>query len=108
MQLVSPTDPILLQKAEPVAFPSPSLARIYSGMLQTMIRNHGCGLAAPQVGIPLRLFTYQAHNEIGIIINPLIIERSSELVESKEGCLTFPGEFWTTKRSNEVVVIYQD
>lgn len=108
MNLIDPTDPVLLGKAEPVAFPSPSLSRITADMFATMIQNHGCGLAAPQIGIPLRLFTYRVGNELGVVINPLILERGQRTIESREGCLSFPGEFWTVQRFTEILLKYQD
>jgi peptide deformylase len=108
MKLVSPSDPILLGTAKPVSFPDPSLPRIFSAMMLLMIQHDGCGLAAPQVGLPMRLFTYRTATDIGIAINPVILEQSKETKESIEGCLTFPGQYWKVTRSSQVLVQYHD
>ena len=107
-ELVSPTDPILLRKAEPVKLPDRSLSRLYSEMLHTMIVNNGCGLAAPQVGLSMRLFTFLHKGEVGIVINPHILEFSPEKVETIEGCLTYPDQCWKVQRSKEIVIVYAD
>lgn len=108
MKLVSPTHSVLHRKADPVKFPDRGLSRLYADMLATMLENRGIGLAAPQVGLSLRLFTYLDGAEIGIIINPEIIQRSPELIETTEGCLTYPNEFWQVKRSKEITLDYYD
>ena len=108
MKLVSPMHSVLLRKADPVKFPDRGLSRLYSDMLATMLENRGCGLAAPQVGLSLRLFTYLHETEIGIIINPEIIQRSPDLIETMEGCLTFPDELWKVKRPKEITIDYYD
>lgn len=108
MKLVPPSDPILTSVAEPVLFPDTTLSRLFSGMVSTMLEQNGVGLAAPQVGIPLRVFTFRAGREIGIAINPVITEQSEATIEVTEGCLTFPGRFWQVTRSKEVVLSYFD
>lgn len=108
MKLVPPTDLILVSRAEPVCFPAPLLSRTTSEMLQIMLANRGCGLAAPQVGISLRVFTYKVGSSMGVIVNPEINSRSPEEVEYQEGCLTFPDKLFRTKRAKWVSVTYQD
>lgn len=107
MKLVAPSDPVLLGHAEPVVFPDPSLASLVSDMTQLMLGQRGCGLAAPQVGIPLRVFTFRV-DQTGVAINPVIIYRGLEQIDFKEGCLTFPGKLYRTRRSKMVSVSYLD
>lgn len=107
MKLVSPDHPVLLGKSEPVEFPSKTIGRTASEMLRFMVLNKGCGLAAPQVGIPLRIFTYK-NGVMGIVVNPKIIEYSSEEIDFVEGCLTYPGREFRTKRHKSLLVSYQD
>jgi peptide deformylase len=107
MKLVAPDSAILLRKAEPIKFPERSLSRTVQEMLVTMLTNGGCGLAAPQVGLPIRIFTFCHGNTMGAVINPVILRRSPEQVEFQEGCLTFPGRQWKTKRSKEITIAYQ-
>jgi peptide deformylase len=84
------------------------LAALCARMLQVMYADHGAGLAAPQVGIPKRLFVYDCDGERGMIANPVIVERSADLQEDEEGCLSVPGFRWPTARAMAVTVKGQD
>jgi len=65
--------PVLRKKAEPVKEPkSPEIKRLVSDMIATMKTANGIGLAAPQVGISLRLFTTNIENKVCVFINPEI------------------------------------
>ena len=107
MNLVSPDDPILTAIANPVEFPWKDLSKIVSLMLRTMITNNGCGLAAPQVGLPLRIITYSYDGKLGSMINPTITYKSPDIVEYTEGCLTYPGKMWKTKRSKDIRISFR-
>jgi len=73
-------------------------------MIQTMQRANGVGLAAPQVGVPLRVIVVQMPREEPIaIINPEIVKRTGEQ-EVTEGCLSVPGYYGEIKRAAGVVV----
>jgi peptide deformylase len=108
MELVSLDNPILYQKAEPVEFPNRDLSRITSDMLVTMMTHKGCGLAAPQVGLPLRLIMFRHEGRIGTLVNPSIGYRSPEMVEAREGCLSFKGRLWKTQRAKDIRISYQN
>ncbi len=86
MRLVPPTDPVLWTKAEPVSDVD-AIQPMILKMQALMAKLNGGGLAAPQVGIPLRFFVWQG----GVVINPVIHQRSADMVEGREGCLSFPG-----------------
>jgi peptide deformylase len=93
-------DPILREKAKPVDSITDEIRRLAADMIETMLSVNGIGLAAPQVGKPLRLFVSNVEFEdeegevhIGeprVYINPTLHEPSEELVERSEGCLSIP------------------
>lgn len=79
--------------------------RLYEDMLQTMYEAPGVGLAAPQVGLTLRFFVYDAEkgNGPGAVANPLLSKVEGEIVE-EEGCLSIPGLWYPTSRAERVRV----
>jgi peptide deformylase len=85
-------DPVLKQRAREVEELTGDLTTLVHGMYETMDVEEGIGLAAPQVGVRKRLFTYDLHEGDGpnVVINPEIVEMSGEQVDS-EGCLSVPG-----------------
>lgn len=95
-------DPLLYRKAEPVkTFNSPELNRLIADMFDTMAAYHGAGLAAPQIGVPLRvaIFGVQANPRYPqaeavpttVLINPVLHPIGAEMEEGWEGCLSVPG-----------------
>jgi peptide deformylase len=74
-------------------------------MYETMAHAEGVGLAAPQVGVRKRLFTYDLHegDGPGVVINPEIVATSGE-VESEEGCLSVPGLRFAIVRADHVTM----
>lgn len=91
-------DPILRERASEVDVFDEQLSRLADDMLQTMRAAAGAGLAATQVGVLKRLFTWEAGEEHGAYVNPEITETSEEQQEGEEGCLSFPGLFYPTVR----------
>ena len=85
-------DPVLKQPARVVAELTADLVPLVHGMYDTMEAAEGVGLAAPQVGVRKRLFTYDLHEGEGphVVVNPEIVERSGEVL-LEEGCLSVPG-----------------
>ena len=84
-------DPVLRTQAQEVTDFGPELQKLVEDMDQTMEDVHGAGLAAPQVGVSLRVFTYQIGDERGHIVNP-VLELSDDFQEDQvEGCLSIPG-----------------
>ena len=97
-------DPILRQKAKPVGEITPEIARTIEDMVETMYQQVGVGLAAPQVGIPLRLVVMDdGKRGTRALINPAIAERRGAVV-AEEGCLSLPGLFGDVERSEWVRV----
>lgn len=83
-------DPVLKQRAREVEELDGSLAGIVDTMYDTMYEAIGLGLAAPQVGVQKRLFTYDVGEGATVIVNPEIVETSGEFAY-EEGCLSVPG-----------------
>jgi peptide deformylase len=92
-------DPILRERAAEVDVFDERLRRLAEDMLATMRAASGVGLAANQVGVLKRLFTWQlADDHHGAYVNPEILELSEEMQEGEEGCLSFPRLFYPTER----------
>ncbi len=93
MNIVIYPDPVLRQKAKPVKEINAEVCKKVEKMMELMHEARGVGLAAPQVGWPVRLFIIDtdgsSHGE-KVFINPTIIEEEGEL-NKEEGCLSFPG-----------------
>jgi peptide deformylase len=95
-------DPVLRTPAEPVTDFDAELRRLVKDLEDTMMDAPGAGLAAPQIGVGLRVFTYYVDDVLGHLINPSL--RLSEDEETDdEGCLSFPGLAYPTRRSYGVV-----
>ena len=97
-------DPVLRQKAKRVPTVDKSVQQLIDDMVETMQQANGVGLAAPQVGVSLRVIVLQVPGEEPIaIVNPEIVKRTGEQ-EVAEGCLSFPGYAGEIKRSALVTV----
>ena len=95
-------DPVLRTPAEPVTDFDAELRRLVKDLTDTMMEAPGLGLAAPQIGVGLRVFTYYIDDVLGHLINPSL--RLSESLETDdEGCLSFPGLSYPTSRAYSVV-----
>lgn len=106
-------DPVLHSEAEPVERVDSTIRDLVQDMYQTMDAAPGVGLAAPQIGVPLRIYTYVyprgSEQWRGAIINPKLwmkpLQPGAPDPESEsEGCLSFPGESFPLRRSPRVVV----
>ncbi|WP_336249621.1 peptide deformylase [Stomatohabitans albus] len=99
-------DPVLRQEARPVETFDDRLRALADNMMETMKAHNGLGLAGNQVGVLQRIFTWEEPDleAQGAVINPLVEWTSEEQQEGDEGCLSFPGLFYPTKRPLEVVM----
>jgi peptide deformylase len=95
-------DPILRTKAEPVVDFDAELRRLVKDLSDTMMDAPGVGLAAPQIGVSLRVFTYFIDDELGHLVNPQL-ELSAEEQLGLEGCLSFPGIEFDCRRALRVI-----
>ena len=101
-------DSILSQPARPVAAITPEVDKLIDDLIETMYAAPGIGLAAPQVGIPLRIFVLDVSvgrdpAALHVMINPEFVERDGMQLE-EEGCLSLPGFTATVARPKRVVV----
>jgi peptide deformylase len=107
-------DPVLRQAALEVRDFDDALVRLAEDMALTMRANQGVGLAANQVGVLRRLFTYDDPGDelsapsAGAVVNPELLDASEESELVDEGCLSFPGLFYPVERQLEIVVRHRD
>lgn len=95
-------DPVLRQKAQPVTDFDKELRRLVEDLTDTMLEAPGAGLAAPQIGVGLRVFTWYVDGEVGHLINP-DLTLSAETQDGDEGCLSIPGLRYDCRRALAVV-----
>jgi peptide deformylase len=97
-------DPVLRQKARPVTEVTAEIRTLIADMVETMHHEIGVGLAAPQVGIPLRLVVMDdGKGKARALVNPEITDRRGSVV-AEEGCLSVPGIFADVERSEWIRV----
>ncbi len=101
-------DPVLRTRAAEVTTFDKELRRLVKDLTETMRDAPGSGLAAPQVGVSLRVFTYDVEDEVGHLINPILGPFSEELMDGEEGCLSLPGLSFELKRPERVVAAGQN
>ena len=95
-------DPVLTTPASLVVDFDKELRVLVQDLTDTMIDAPGAGLAAPQIGVPLRVFVWDVDEELGHLINP-VLTLSDELQEGEEGCLSFPEIRYQTPRAMRAV-----
>lgn len=95
-------DPVLRTPAAEVVDFDKELRQLVADLTDTMREAPGAGLAAPQIGVGLRVFTYWVDDVLGHLINPNL-DLSDDLQDGEEGCLSFPGIYADTPRAMRVV-----
>ena len=110
--------PVLRKEAAPIENDYPEVSELIDNMFETMYQAEGVGLAAPQIGVSVRLFVIDAdvmkddYAECKgfkrVMINPEILEKSDETTVLEEGCLSFPGIHEKVERAISIRVKYQD
>jgi peptide deformylase len=91
-------DPILRTVADPVTDFDKQLRNLVKDLTQTLDDAQGAGLAAPQIGVGLRVFAYVVGSERGYLVNPELSFPDDEEQDGEEGCLSFPGIYYDVKR----------
>ena len=109
---------VLREESAPLTNDYPDLQQLIKNMFETMYNADGIGLAAPQVGRPIRLLVIDAdvlskdHLECKgfkrVIINPEIVDKKEEKISLEEGCLSFPGIHEKVERFAGITVKYAD
>lgn len=110
--------PVLRKKCKDIDSDYPDLNKLIDNMFETMYEAEGVGLAAPQVGLDIRLFVVdleplaedkpQYSGFKKVFINPKIVERKGEIVKFDEGCLSLPGINETVEREESIRIQYWD
>lgn len=95
-------DPVLRTPAVPVVDFDAELRRLVKDLADTMVDAPGAGLAAPQIGVGLRVFTWYVDGELGHLVNPGL-SLSDETQDGEEGCLSLPGIVYPCTRAMRVV-----
>ena len=97
-------DPVLRTPADPVRAFDRDLAALVRDLEETVDHPGRAGLAAPQIGVGLRAFSYNIDGVIGHVVNPVVVELSDETQDDDEGCLSVPGLYAPTVRALHAVV----
>jgi peptide deformylase len=106
-RILTAEEPMLREKAKKVTHFDASLHRLLDDLLETMRSAPGIGLAANQVGVPLRVAVIQLDEKVTELVNPQLVRASGEIIDW-EGCLSIPGFVAEVKRSAKVTVKAQD
>lgn len=103
-------DPVLRTPADPVVDFDKELRTLVADLAETMLDAPGQGLAAPQIGVGLRVFTYHVKGEVsevsavsGHLVNPVLHFPSDDAQDGPEGCLSIPGLTFDCRRKANVV-----
>ncbi|MFA6134843.1 MAG: peptide deformylase [Phycisphaerae bacterium] len=110
LKIIHFPDPRLSKPASDVTEFDDALARLVERMFELMYAARGVGLAAPQVGLPLRLFVSSptvTDDDRHVYLNPRVLSQDGQQ-EEEEGCLSLPGITTTLKRFNRVTIEAQD
>jgi len=104
--LIEP-NPELRKKSEIISddrFTSPEMKLLIQELKETMVKENGVGIAAPQIGVHDRVIIAETDGVALAYMNPEITERSFRMIESEEGCLSVPGCWGMVKRHRSVTV----
>jgi peptide deformylase len=100
--LAADEDPVLVNRATRVPRVDETIRKLMDDMVDTMVDAHGAGLAAPQVGVPLRVIVLKVDNQVYQLANPEMVRCEGEQT-GFEGCLSVPGLIGEVKRCQRVV-----
>jgi peptide deformylase len=91
-------DPVLRSACDPIVPGDPRVAGLIEDLLETVKVPGRAGLAANQIGVGLRAFSYNIDGVVGYVINPVLVETSGEPALVEEGCLSVPGFYFPRRR----------
>lgn len=97
-------DPVLKTPCEPITRFDKATEALVDDLLDTVQLPGRAGLAAPQIGVSLRAFSYHVDGELGYVLNPELVEVSTETHEVTEGCLSVPELWFPVERAVHAVV----
>jgi len=119
LPIVTFNDAVLREKTKSLTKDYPNLKKLLADMFETMYNSHGVGLAAPQIGLPIQLFTVNADPmfeddeedlKMGelVFINPKITSYGDQKIPLEEGCLSIPDVRDRVFRPTEITITYLD
>ncbi|WEO79024.1 peptide deformylase [Cryobacterium sp. SO2] len=91
-------DPVLKTRSEPIGTIDARVRSLVEDLLDSVKLPGRAGVAAAQIGVNLRAFSYNIDGDIGYILNPVLVELAGEPELVDEGCLSVPGLWYPTKR----------
>ena len=93
-------DPVLRTECDPITSVDATVKALVEDLLETVDEDGRAGLAANQIGVSLRAFSWNIDGEIGYVLNPRLVELSEdEYQDGEEGCLSVPGLWYPTERA---------
>ena len=106
-EIVQVGDPVLREKCKPVTRFDDELAKLLVDMKETLRDAEGAGLAAPQVGVPVRAVQVDVEEGFFELVNPVLVSQKGEQTGA-EGCLSVRGKAGTVTRPEKVKVVFSD
>jgi peptide deformylase len=92
-------DPVLRTPCEPITEIDARVRSLVEDLLETVDQEGRAGLSANQIGVSLRAFSWNIEDEIGYVLNPVVVEVSDDYQDGDEGCLSVPGLWYPTNRA---------
>lgn len=106
-EIVQVGDPVLREKCSPITRFDAELGKLLDDMKDTLKAAEGAGLAAPQVGVPVRAVQVDVEEGFFELINPVIVSQKGEQ-SGPEGCLSVRGKAGIVVRPERVKIVFQD
>lgn len=106
-EVVQIGDPVLRKKCDPVTRFDAELCALLDDMKETLKKEEGAGLAAPQIGVPVRAVVVDVDEGYFEFINPVFVWQKGEQTGA-EGCLSVRGKAGTVRRPSKVKIVFQD
>ena len=91
-------DPVLKTVSDPISVIDDGVRGLVEDLVDSVLPPGRAGVAAPQIGVNLRAFSYNVDGEVGYLLNPVLVEVSGEPELVDEGCLSVPGLWFKTAR----------
>jgi peptide deformylase len=92
-------DPVLRTPCDPITVIDDRVRSLVEDLIETVDTDGRAGLAANQIGVGLRAFSWNIDDEVGYVLNPTIVELSEDYQDGDEGCLSVPNLWYPTKRA---------
>lgn len=101
-------DPVLRTPCDPITSIDDRVRSLVVDLVETVDHDGRAGLAANQIGVGLRAFSWNIEDEVGYVLNPKIVELSDDFQDGDEGCLSVPGLWYPTRRAWYARVVGED